>query len=141
MRILLDEDVPVIVGDFLRLVLTGHQVDHVQDLQWKGKADRFVVRDAATRGYDMLVTNDRRQLADPEESRAIKRAGLHHVRYEQTAGRRGLALAVASIVAALPRLVEELEGKPQRLVRIHALRDERRYELRDPTIDPPAYWR
>jgi len=56
-------------------------------------------------------------------------------------GLRGLALAVAAIIAAMPALVEELEQESgQRLVRIQGLRPVRRFEIVDPKKDPPEYW-
>jgi hypothetical protein len=141
MRILLDEDVPIQVLDILRHILKSHDVDHVQIIHWKGKKDLFLLADAAARGYNLLVTNDRKQLSDPIECSAIKKSGMHHARYEQAAGVRGLALAVAAIIAAMPPLVEELENQGgQRLVRIHSLRQRRRFDVTNPVTDPPRYW-
>jgi hypothetical protein len=59
MRLLLDEDVPVQLVEPLRRMLPGHRVDHTAELGWKGKKDRFLLPDAAKRGYDLLLTNDR----------------------------------------------------------------------------------
>jgi hypothetical protein len=142
-KILLDEDVPVQVRDLLGLVLSGHDVDHVNDVKWKGKSDRFLLADAARRGYEVFVTNDVRQLADPDECDAIKAAGVHHVTYTQRrSGKPGLAFAIAAIVAAMPGLVTELEkASGQRLAAIAAISPADRYEVRDPAVDPPAYWR
>lgn len=144
MKILLDEDVPIQVRDLLRRVLYGHAVDHVEDLRWKNKKDPFVVRDAAARGYAVFVTNNRKQLVVPEECRAIKESGLHHVLYDQAVqGLDGLALAIAAIIAAMPRLVRELdEATEQRLAKIRGIRDEPRYTITDPQKTPPSpYWR
>ncbi|SRR6266566_1970403 len=142
MRILLDEDVPIQVLALLDRVLKPHEVHHVQRIRWKGKGDLFLFADAAARGYNVLLTNDHGQLSDPRECDAIKKAGFHHVRYDQRPGLRGLALAVAAIVAAMPDLVEELENESaQRLVRIIGLDPRRkRFEIVDPQREPPAYW-
>lgn len=119
MRILIDEDTAVQLVGPLQHVLIGHQVKHIHDLSWKGK-DRNVLPDAKSAGYQVLITKDRAQLSDPRECDAIKKSGLHHVRYEQrVAGARGLALALAAIIAAMPMVVRELESADgQRLVRI-----------------------
>ena len=45
MRLLLDEDVPVQLLEPLRHLLFGHQVDHTDQLGWKGKKDRFLLQD------------------------------------------------------------------------------------------------
>jgi PIN like domain len=142
MRILLDEHVPIQALDLLTRVLEPHEVDHVHRIRWRGKQDLFLFGDAAARGYHLLLTNDRRQLSDPHECDALKRAGIHHVRYEQGEGLRGLALAVAAILAAMPDVVDALENESgQRLVRIVGLRPTRRsFEVIDPQREPPAYW-
>jgi PIN like domain len=142
MRVLIDEDTAVQVVEPLRRVLVGHEIDHVYSLHWGGKKDRPVLHDAKQAGYDVFITRDRHQLADPDECDAIKKSGLHHVRYEQRAGAYGLALALAAIIAAMPRVIEELEGtRGQRLVWIIGLNPvKKRYGLTDPGTDAPPYW-
>ncbi len=83
MRVLLDEDVPVQVLEALQQVLHGHTIDHVNRIGWKSKKDLALLTDAGKRGYEVLVTNDKNQLEDVEESRAIRDSGMHHVRYDQ----------------------------------------------------------
>jgi hypothetical protein len=84
----------------------------------------------------------RAQFADPRECDAIKKSGLHHVRYAQRDGTRGLALAIGGIIAAMPMVVRELQGTDgQRLVVITAIDPRRRYEITDPQrIAPSPYW-
>jgi len=142
MRILLDEDVPRPVLELLQAVLRGHEVDHVQTIGWAGKKDLPLYRDAKQYGYDVVITNDAAQMSDPDECRAVKRAGMHRVAYKQDPGLRGMALAMASLVAAMPDVVDALTNADgQRLVAISALaRNKRRYEIKDPRREPPAYW-
>lgn len=98
-------------------------------------------RGRGAKGYDLLLTNNRRQLSDPRECDAIKRSRIHHVLCDQAPRLRGLAVAVAAIVAAMPILIDELEGeRGQRLVRLHSLRATRRFDIVDPKKDPPQYW-
>ena len=141
MRILLDEDVPRPVLELLRAVLRGHEVDHVQTINWAGKKDLVLYRDAKQADYDVVVTNDAAQMADPDECRAVKRAGMHRVAYKQDPGLRGMALAMASLVAAMPDVVKELANADgQRLVAITGLdRRRKRYEIIDPRRKP-NYW-
>ncbi|HEY4458600.1 MAG TPA: DUF5615 family PIN-like protein [Pseudonocardiaceae bacterium] len=123
MRLLLDEDVPLQLLDPIRHLLRGHTVDHVDELGWKGKKDRFLLPDARRKGYDALVTNDSAQLDSIEESKAIKESGLHHIRYRQNTrlGLDGLALAVGSVIAAIRQIVSELEqADGQRLVEVQS---------------------
>lgn len=144
MRILLDEDVPVQLLDALSQVLPTHRVDHVHGLKWKGKKDIRLLADAAGRGYEVFVTNDSNQLNDVDESRAIRGSGMHHVRYDTGEGKEGLALAMASVLAAAVPCMDELEAAPgQRLVHIRSVAAHRRavrYEIVDPVTHPPNYW-
>jgi hypothetical protein len=143
MRLLLDEDVPLQLLEPLRRLLPEHGVDHVQDLGWKGKKDRFLLPDAAARGYDALVTNDSKQLDSAEESRAIRDSRMHHVRYVQDPRRGvdGLALAMAAVMAAIRPVVRDLAAaEEQRLVRIDSISPGRRHTTVDPRKDPPPYW-
>lgn len=143
MRILLDEDVPRQVVDVLKHVLRGHVVDHVHLIKWSGKPDNMIYRDASRAGYDAVVTNDAAQMADPDECREVKRAGLHRISYKQRhPGLQGLAIAVGSLVAAMPGVVDILSNADgQRLVHITGIDPTRkRYEITDPRRDPPPYW-
>ena|ERR1700678_3954126 len=91
----------------------------------------------------VLLTNDRSQLNDPVLCDAIKKSGLHHVRYDQSPGITGLALTLAAIIAAMPKVIDDLKSaSSQRLVRIRKLeRATRRHETVDPTKNPPSpYW-
>src|SRR5487761_543689 len=128
MRLVLDEDVPLQLLEPIRHLLRGHIVDHVDQLGWKGKKDRFLLPDAHRRGYDALVTNDSAQLDSIEESKAIKDSGLHHIRYRQNTrlGLDGLALAIGSVIATIRQIVDELEhAEDQRLVEIQSIQSGR----------------
>jgi hypothetical protein len=144
MRILVDEDTAVQVIGPLRHLLTGHEVAHVSEVSWKGKKDRQVLPDARKAGYHIIITRDRSQLSDPRECVAIKKSGLHHIRYTQRpTGKRGLALALGAIIAAMPMVMDELveAGSSQRLVEIVAIDPRRRYNSTDPQRTPPSpYW-
>jgi hypothetical protein len=136
MRLLIDEDTAVQLVEPLR------QIAHISDLSWKGKKDLRVLPDARGAGYHVLLTRDRAQFSDPRECDAIKKSGLHHVRYAQRPGSRGLALALGAIIAAMPMVMEELENATgQRLVQIVSIESRRRFEITDPRRTPPSpYW-
>lgn len=147
MRPLLDEDVPTLLLPALQRVFPGHEVVHVDGLQWKSKKDLNLLADAAGRGFDAILTNDSKQLDDVDECRAIRDSRLRHIRYRQRTGRgesgglNGLALAMGAILSAMRQVVRYLEqADGQRLVLIHEIRNERRHELIDPRTDPPEYW-
>jgi hypothetical protein len=103
MRILLDADTPTQMLESLRHVLRKHQVDHVHQLGWSKKKDIPLLKDARVAGYHIFITNDSNQLDDPDETDAIKKSRMHHVRYGQRrSGLQGLALAIGAVVAAMP---------------------------------------
>jgi PIN domain-containing protein len=139
MRILVDEDTAVQVVDALRHLLPGHQVDHITQLNWSGNKDRYVLREAASTGYDVFINKDRKQLNDPGELAAIKKSRLHHVRYSQRhSGLPGLVLALGSILAAMTAVIAELEhADTQRLVHITAVDPRYRFEIIDPAKQAP----
>jgi hypothetical protein len=144
MRVLLDEDVPVPLIKLVRHILRGHEVDHIAEIGWMGKSDVNVYKDARARGYDLVVTNDSRQLNDPNECDAIKKSGKHVVLYDTDDGLQDLALASGAICAAIRPAVEDLATRTrQHLVRITGLAArKKRYRISDPAQDPPSpYWR
>ncbi len=129
MRILLDEDVAQPLLEPLRRVLRTHDVDHVNTVAWKGKKDVQVLRDAPARGYDMLVTHNLGQLRIPDEVRAIKKSRMHHVTYVTGRGLNGEALAMASLLASMRRVVAEAESSEEPIsFSISRLTDRQRYD-------------
>lgn len=142
MRVLLDEDVPAQLLVPLRAIARRHQIESVTSLQWGAKKDFAIYRDARQAGFEAIVTNDSRQLDDPEEVRAIARAGLHHIRYSQKhPGVRGLGLALGALIAALPEALDELElVDSQRLVHVTGLDPtKKRYVVQLPD-EATKYW-
>lgn len=121
-----------------------HQVDHVQEIRWKGKPDRNLIPDMRRRGYMVLVTADINQLEDYDECTAIKKAGIHHVRFERHGrGVAETASAIATIVAGLPLVIPQLENASgQRLVELAVVKcGDARYKITDPEREPPSrYW-
>lgn len=145
MKILLDEDVPLFYRDTLSHVLRGHKIDHVSSLGWKSKKDVHLLADARTRGYDLFVTNDLHQLSDPAETRAIRKSGLHHLRYEvRGKGIRAVTSGLAALLVAFPHVLDVLEqSSSQRVFRARAISTslKSRVEIVDPRSEAPRYWR
>lgn len=146
MRVLVDEGMPVQVMPPLRLN-RRHEFDHVDELRWKGKPDVPLFRDAAERGYEAVLTLDVAQLDSVEEARALKRSGLHHIGIMQgrsAQGVTGIARVIASVIVAVPYVIEELESADgQRIVELSLLAASRRHATFDPRREPDRfpYWR
>ena len=119
MKILLDESVPMFLLAALREILPDrHVVDHTDDITWKSKKDKQLLPDAAGRGYAMYITRDQRQLLDAGEVAAIFKSKMHWVGYVSKNDRIGLGLSAAAVLATVPSLVRDLEGSPQKLIRL-----------------------
>lgn len=147
MKLLIDEQTPLQYRDVLAFLLPAHQVSHVNDLRWKSKKDATLLADAVRREFDVFLTNDVRQLDDPEETDAIRRSGIHHVRYRVPRTRviplAHLGLALGAVAAAMPMIMAELTAaRGQRLVLIKGISTSPadRYEALDPHRSPPRYW-
>jgi hypothetical protein len=146
MRVLVDEGMPVQVLPALQLN-KGHVFEHVQGLRWKGKKDVPLFRDAASKGYEAILTLDVAQLDSVEESRALRRSGLHHIGIHQgrsAQGIRGMARVIASVIVTMPYVLEDLDqADGQRIVELSLLSGARRHGVFDPQQDVSRfpYWR
>jgi hypothetical protein len=145
MRLLLDEGMPVQLLEPLRLN-RPHDFRHVDELKWKGKKDPYLFQDASSRGFDALIALDVDQLADPGLCKALKASGLHHLSLRQgrtVKGKAGVARVIASIVAAMPYILSDIDGAGgQRVVEIALLAATARHETYDPRREPQKfpYW-
>src|SRR5262249_13165121 len=107
---------------------------------WKGKRDASLYNDARRR-FDAILTNDLKQLSDPDECRAIQRSGMHHISYELADDLDGLAMAAAAICAAIRPIIAALDRESgQLLVPTSLASSRRRFEMRNPATAPPTYW-
>ncbi|MGW3724637.1 DUF5615 family PIN-like protein [Streptomyces sp. F001] len=147
MKLLLDENVPRPMVGIVRILLTAHDVVHVHELAgWAGTKDIELYAKAKAEGFQAIITNDVKQLSRPMEVEAIARSGLHRIQYRQNnkhGGLVGLGTAIATVCAALPHALAELEeADGQRLVSLTAVDPSRRSRLQvtDPAVEPPKHW-
>lgn len=146
MKILLDENVPAPVTSTLQVLLRrSHDVAHVLELEgWRGTKDLQLYDKAADAKFELVVTNDAKQMRRRHEVEAIARSGLHRVQYpHRRPGLAGTGLALASLCASLPPVLDELiSADGQRLVTLRAIDPGRihRYAVVNPITDPPTFW-
>jgi hypothetical protein len=111
---------------------------------WSGTKDLRLYDKAKAAGFQVVVTNDARQMNRKLEVEAIAKSGLHRIQYpHRQDGLVGLGLAMATVCAALPSALQELAAAGrQRLVILKGIDPGRdhRYGLRDPAVDPPKFW-
>jgi hypothetical protein len=145
-KLLLDENVPAPMTSTVKTLLRrSHDVQHVNDLpEWSGTKDLHLYGKAKNAGFQVVVTNDEKQMNRKLEVEAIAKSWLHRIQYpHRQDGLVGLGLAMATVCAALPSALQELAAADgQRLVTLKGIdpaRD-RRYGMRDPKADPPKFW-
>ncbi|MEU0208358.1 hypothetical protein [Streptomyces canus] len=84
-------------------------------------------------GFEVVITNNTKQLSKPLEVAAVAQSGLHRIEYRQNnkhGGLVGLGAAIATVCEALPRALSELEAADgQRLISLTSI---------DPTRPDPA---
>jgi hypothetical protein len=80
------------------------------------------------------------------KGRALRRSKLHHIGIQQgrsAQGIRGMARVIASVVAAMPYVLDELhKADGQRVVEMSLLKAARRHDVFDPQLDVARfpYW-
>jgi len=145
-KLLLDENVPAPITSTVKTLLRrSHDVQHVIDLAgWSGTKDLQLYGKAKDAGFQVVVTNDAKQMNRKLEVEAIAKSGLHRIQYpHKQDGLAGLGLAMATVCAALPSVLAELATSDgQRLVTLKGIDPGRdhRYGVCDPASDPPKFW-
>ena len=146
MKVLLDENIPAPVTSTVKMLLRrSHDVQHVIDMPgWSGTKDLHLYGKAKAAGFEVVVTNDAKQMNRKHEVKAIAGSGLHRIQYpHKQVGLAGLGLAMATVCAALPSVLRELAAADgQRLVTLKGVDPGRdhRYGIRNPAVDPPKFW-
>ncbi|GGK80980.1 hypothetical protein Sme01_44540 [Sphaerisporangium melleum] len=145
MRLLLDENVPRQLQQVLTAFIVDHEIVHLLDLPgWSGTRDESLYPRAADEGFQVVLTNDGRQMQREREVAAIRASGLHRVEYpHRHSGLAGLSIAIATVVAGLPgalAMLEEADG--QRLITLRGVDPTPASRLRviDPKVSPPKFW-
>ncbi|RVX45127.1 hypothetical protein EDD27_7904 [Nonomuraea polychroma] len=145
MRLLLDENVPKPLHRILTTFLLNHEIVHLLELDgWSGTRDESLYPLAAADGFDVILTNDGRQMQRPREVAAIAASGIHRIEYpHKHPGLVGMGVAVATVSAGLPgalALLEESDG--QRLITLRGVDPTTVSRMRfiDPAKTPPKFW-
>ncbi|MGI5286276.1 hypothetical protein ACQEVF_23460 [Nonomuraea polychroma] len=145
MRLLLDENVPKPLHRILTTFLLNHEIVHLLELDgWSGTRDESLYPLAAADGFDVILTNDGRQMQRPREVAAIAASGIHRIEYpHKHPGLVGMGVAVATVSAGLPgalALLEESDG--QRLITLRGVDPTTASRMRfvDPAKTPPKFW-
>lgn len=118
MRFFFDENFPPLVTE-ARVAVYGTNHDFVSayddPARYVSVLDPDLIPLIRGGGFDAIVTFDRQQLKRPEERKAVFDAGLHWIglRMKAPQGPDGIAWLCASILAALPHLLDHVSVAPQ----------------------------
>lgn len=119
MKFLIDENELVGIHQPLQAIYPGHTIDHIVNTPMAGLKDLPLFEAMTEAGYTALITQDRAQIQDNlDEVQALLDHGLHWIGRKQNKvpGRRGMALAAASHVAAMPHLLDLMESATEPLM-------------------------
>ena len=107
LKFCVDENLSRVVAQCLHQLLSAHKVDHVNDLHLTGVEDAVLFGDLADRGFNAVITRDRRQLVNVKERDALRESGLVWIGLPVSAlpGLAGFAADVATIAAVLPGIL------------------------------------
>jgi hypothetical protein len=132
-RLLLDENVTAPLTTTVKLLLgTAHEISHILDIEgWRGTKDISLYDQAAGAGFEVILTNDAKQMMRRHEVEAIAPSGIHRVQYPaKHPGLEGIGLAIATV-----------RHPEQQLVKLKGIAPGRdRYDFCDPKLDPPKFW-
>jgi len=109
-RFLLDENVIEAVYNPLIVIFDAHEFSTVHRERWAGLHDIPLFEKMTQHGFDALITHDMAQLANPDERNSLRDHGLHWigVKPQRFKGVKGISLETATVVAALPYVLDDL---------------------------------
>jgi predicted nuclease of predicted toxin-antitoxin system len=120
LRILLDQNVPAAVAEWLRRQRPGWQVDHVNELGFAGESDEFLYQWA--RDHERVIITFDEHFADARSHRLGYHHGVVRLRIWPT--------TVEATVGALSRLLEKVPARDWRASLI--IVDNQKIRLRRP---------
>jgi hypothetical protein len=99
---------------------------------------------AADERFEVVVTNDEKQLQRRAEVEAIAASGVHRVQYpHRHTGLTGLGAAIGTVCAGLPLALDVLEHtNVQLLIRLVSVDPTpgARLKITNPADSPPKFW-
>lgn len=113
MKFLIDENEMLGILQPLQAIYPAHTFEHVVNTPLASLQDVPLFHAMAEAGYAALITQDRAQIEDNlDEVEALLELGIHWIGRKQlhVPGRRGIALAIASHVAAMPQLLDQMSA-------------------------------
>lgn len=115
MKFFIDENVPEpVCGSLTALFLTHEFVSAFQDAKYQGIDDVPLFRLLSKRGFHAIITQDKNQLKNPKERRALFDCNLHWIGHNMNkeTGLRSIALTSATISAGFQFVLDSWVDEP-----------------------------
>lgn len=108
MKFYLDENFPPDLVHPLRAIYTGHEFAAWTEEGLGGTLDIDLFPKLTTRGFEAIITRDRRQLKAPAERAALLTSGLRWIGLRETklGGLAMLSITAASLIAGLRYVID-----------------------------------
>lgn len=108
MQFAVDNNETPVAVDVWNRMFKPHGFTHVGRIGLADALDVDLYPALVDRGFDALITRDKRQLTRPEEKTALQRSGLHWIGHREPAGAGSTQVGriVAAYCLALPHIIE-----------------------------------
>lgn len=112
-----DNNETPIAADVLTRMFKPHQFTHVRNIGLADALDVDLYPALVDRGFEALITRDKRQLVNPAEKSALQISGLHWIGHREPAGSGTTQIGriVASYCLALPHIIAAAESSDRAL--------------------------
>lgn len=112
-----DNNETPIAAEVLTRMFKPHQFTHVRSLGLADALDVDLYPALVDRGFEALITRDKRQLVNPAEKSALRNSGLHWIGHREPAGAGTTQIGriVASYCLALPHIITAIESSDRAL--------------------------
>jgi hypothetical protein len=119
MNFFLDENLKRTLCESLSTIAPFIGFKHSSDVGLNGIEDEQLFHQVVDRGFDAIITDDRRQLIVPTELASLRKSGLHWITFKRSSvsGIPGLSADAATIISGFPHILKALEEaeRPQRI--------------------------
>ncbi len=110
MRFFIDENSHRQIGLLLQNIYPTHEYRTVEQEGLGGLDDVPLLNTLGSRGFDAIITADKRQLYRPAEHAALVASGLHWIGHNKSSakGPSGVALTCSGVIAGFPFVLDHL---------------------------------
>lgn len=114
MKVYLDENLPPFVAEPLSVVYATHEFYTCDDEGLRGVEDVPLLSTLRDRGFDAIVTRDRKQLKDSNERDAVAASGLRWIGVadKKLRGLEQITITVSTLIAGMRFVFDHVPDGP-----------------------------